>query len=191
MCCSLIAAIREIYFFHSCFWAARYFTGRRLNLRVTWANNKRNRSSMAQHDVHWSTFLPSGSLAEQGEVNLVVVSVAGAAVSAGVCGVNRLGRRSKMWFSGFQSSLLRAEDRGASGWAPVCKGCFLWRLYAVLSSVSCHKCVFLPLCLQFLHHCSVLCRLPHGLFHTPMRFSIPCSLITSFAWLKILLWFNF
>lgn len=142
MCCSLIAVVREICFFPSCFWAARYFTGRRLNLRVTWANNKRNRSSVAQHYVHWSPLLPFGSLVEWGEINLVVVSVAGAAVSAGVCGVNRLGRRSKMWFSGFQSSLLREEDREASSWAPVCKGCLLWRSCAVLSSVSCHECVF-------------------------------------------------
>ena len=125
MCCSLMAIVREIYFFPSCFWALGYFTGRKLNLSVTGPSNKRNRSGMAQHHVHGSPFLPCRSLAGLGARNLVVVSAAGAAVLAGVCGGNRLGRRSKMRFSGFQSSLLRREDREASGWVPVCKGCFL------------------------------------------------------------------
>lgn len=142
MCCSLMAIVREIYFFPSCFWAIGYFTGRRLNLSVTGANNKRNRSGMAQHHVHGFPFLPYGSLAGLGAINLVADSAAGAAVLAGVCGGNRWGARSKMGFSGFQSSLLRAEDRENSGWVPVCKGCFLWWSRAVLSPVSCHKCVF-------------------------------------------------
>lgn len=94
MRCSLIAVAREICFFPSCFWAVGYFTGRRLSLSVTGANNKRNRSGTAQHHVHRSPFLPCGSLAGLGAINLV--SAAGAAVLAGVCGENRLGRRSKM-----------------------------------------------------------------------------------------------
>lgn len=112
MCCSLMAIVREIYFFANCFWAVGYFTGRRLNLRITGANNKMNRSGMAQHYIHWSHFLPCGSLARLGAINLVVVSAAGAAVLAEACWGNRLGRRNKMWFSGFQShSALCWEQR--------------------------------------------------------------------------------
>lgn len=67
-----------------------------MNLRVTRANNKRNRSGIAQHHVHEPPFLLCGSLAGLGTTSLVVGSAAGTVVPAGVCGGNRLGRRSKM-----------------------------------------------------------------------------------------------
>lgn len=85
-----MALVREILFFPSCFWAAEYFTERGLDL---WVTGARNRSGVAQHHVHASVFLPRASIAGLGAINPFVVSAAGTAVLAGVCGGNRLGRR--------------------------------------------------------------------------------------------------
>lgn len=81
----MMAAVRDNSF--PChFWVVEYFTGSRLNVRVTRASNSRSSSSS----------VPIPPLQEGlGLTNLAGVSAAGAAVLAGVCGGDRLGRRVK------------------------------------------------------------------------------------------------
>lgn len=130
MGCSMMAAVRDNSF--PChFWVVEYFTGSRLNVRVTRASNSRSSSSS----------VPIPPLQEGlGLTNLAGVSAAGAAVLAGVCGGDRLGRRVKcdlvaIWVTCWEQ---RTE---VSGWVPVVRDCFFWLLCPVLSPVTWHECV--------------------------------------------------
>lgn len=127
MCCSVMAAVRDISFpSHS--WVVGHFRGSRLNLMVTRANSSRYRSS--------SVPVPP----------LQVISRAGTekpgwSLCCWSCSTSRsvwraqIMQRSKMWFSGFQSTLLRAEDRGFR-LSSSCQG--LFSLTLVSCSFSSH-----------------------------------------------------